>query len=333
MSEPSLGRRPLLYQIAYSDATWHAVPDCFLALDNRRNERPDWAEYWPIRRFLMNETLEENTLYGFLSPRVTEKLQCSAEEIHAFVTSVPENIDFVALSPYIDLRALFRNVFEQGEFMHPGHMDICRRVVKDILPGVDLHNLVNTVDNAVYCNYFAAKPRFWRKWLAICERIFALSESPENPLAAQLNRAQVHSAVAQEKVFVIERVASLLLATTSEFNCTALPQSTFSGVFPDLSNDVIETLQSLKSQAVLQRSTLPDAFSQIQDTILSGAAAIEARRMILATSLEKGIVRAPSAGYERWGSPPAGMLFACGQISAARFLKSVFWHKRRRSAS
>jgi hypothetical protein len=333
MSEPFLGRRPQLYQIAYSDATWNAVPACFLALDNRSNERPDWAEYWPIRRFLMNETLDENILYGFLSPRVTEKLQCSAEEIQAFVASAAENIDFVAFSPYIDLRALFRNVFEQGEFMHPGHMDICCRVVKDILPGVDLRNLVNTVENAVYCNYFAAKPRFWRKWLAICERIFALSESPKNPLAARLNRAQVHSAKAQEKVFVIERVASLLLATSSEFNCTALPQSTFSGVFPDLSIDSIETLQSLKSQAALQRSALPNAFFQTQDTILNGATAIDVRRMILATSLEKGIVRAPSAGYERWGGPPAGMLFARGQISAAQFLKSFFSRQWRRSAS
>ena len=68
-----------LYQIAYSVDTWNAVPSGMLPLDNRANERPDWAEYWPIRRFLQNEALDENAYYGFLSPRFSEKMLDSPE--------------------------------------------------------------------------------------------------------------------------------------------------------------------------------------------------------------------------------------------------------------
>ena len=55
-----------LYQIAYDSKTLKQVQDSgFLLLDNQANERPDWYEYWPIRQFLLAETLEEDAFYGF----------------------------------------------------------------------------------------------------------------------------------------------------------------------------------------------------------------------------------------------------------------------------
>ena len=39
------------FQIFYNDATRAAVDPAFQPLDNSANERPDWYEYWPIRRF------------------------------------------------------------------------------------------------------------------------------------------------------------------------------------------------------------------------------------------------------------------------------------------
>src|ERR1700682_4374243 len=45
----------------------------FAVLDNSANERPDWYEYWPIRKFLLNEALDEDAFYGFLSPKLKSK--------------------------------------------------------------------------------------------------------------------------------------------------------------------------------------------------------------------------------------------------------------------
>ena len=42
-----------LYQIVYSSQTRAAVAAGFEVLDNLSNERPDWFEYWPMRRFLL----------------------------------------------------------------------------------------------------------------------------------------------------------------------------------------------------------------------------------------------------------------------------------------
>src|SRR5450631_2451528 len=57
----------------------------FEVLDNSTNERPDWYEYWPIRKFLFNETLDENAFYGFLSPKFKLKTNLSAAEVGDFI--------------------------------------------------------------------------------------------------------------------------------------------------------------------------------------------------------------------------------------------------------
>ena len=54
-----------LYHIAYSEKTLAEVPPGYLILDNVNSPRNDWREYWPIRRFLIDEDLDENAFYGF----------------------------------------------------------------------------------------------------------------------------------------------------------------------------------------------------------------------------------------------------------------------------
>ncbi len=70
-------------------------------------------------------------------------------------------------------------------------------------------------DQLVFCNYWVAKPAFWKTWLAVCERLFAVAEQNTTPLAELLNASTNHNGVerAPNKVFVIERIASLLLCT------------------------------------------------------------------------------------------------------------------------
>lgn len=41
-----------IHQIFYSDDTRRTLDPGFIPLDNLANERPDWREYWPIRKFL-----------------------------------------------------------------------------------------------------------------------------------------------------------------------------------------------------------------------------------------------------------------------------------------
>jgi hypothetical protein len=51
---------------------------------------------------------------------------------------------------------------------------------------VNLHELVTDSRNTVHSNYFAAKPRFWREWLAINEQLFSIAEADADELGKAL---------------------------------------------------------------------------------------------------------------------------------------------------
>jgi hypothetical protein len=79
----------------------------------------------------------------------------------------------------------------------------------------------------VHSNYFIARPKFWRAWLDINERLFAIAEDPTDALGAELRAATRYRGETgvQMKIFIMERIATWLLAANAEF--TALARNPF----------------------------------------------------------------------------------------------------------
>jgi 2-polyprenyl-3-methyl-5-hydroxy-6-metoxy-1,4-benzoquinol methylase len=210
-----------LFQIAYSEASRAAIEPGYAMLDNLANPRPDWYEYWPIRRFLLEEPLDEAAFYGFFSPKFRFKTGLSAAQVRAFVTAAVNaaQADVVLFSPQPDMGAFFLNVFEQGETFDPGLIDTCSQLLEGIGRAVPLRELVMDSRQIVFSNYFVARPAFWREWLQLNEALFAVCEGPDSPLREAL--CLPTSYPAQRKVFVQERMASLLLATQPQWRSVA----------------------------------------------------------------------------------------------------------------
>jgi hypothetical protein len=189
-------------------------------LDNSANERPDWYEYWPIRKFLLSETLDEAAFYGFLSPSFKRKTNLSAAAVRDFVKRENcEAADIVLFTPSLHLTAYYWNVFQYGEYCHPGLMDVATQFFRRIGEPTNLTDLVSHSRNEVNSNYFIAKPRFWKTWLEITERLIAFAESETDPLGAELRKHTAYRGHrdTQLKIFVLERIPTWLLARNAEF--------------------------------------------------------------------------------------------------------------------
>jgi hypothetical protein len=208
-----------IYQILNHYTKPENLDPGFLVLNNSSNERPDWFEYWPIRKFLLNEPLDENAFYGFLSPKFKQKTNLSAAAAREFVSLDSGTTDVVLLTPSIHLTAYYLNVFAFGEKMHPGLEDVANRFFQHIGQPTNLQSLVTTSRNEVYSNYIIAKPRFWRAWLEITEQLFALAESATDPLGAELRKPTLYRGGkgVPMKIFIMERVATWILARDSGF--------------------------------------------------------------------------------------------------------------------
>src|SRR5271167_4752328 len=101
-----------IYQILNHYTSRQELDSGFGVLDNSSNERPDWYEYWPIRKFLLNEPLNEECFYGFLSPSFKRKTNLTAAGIRDFVNREKWAADVVIVSPSLHLTAYYWNVFQ-----------------------------------------------------------------------------------------------------------------------------------------------------------------------------------------------------------------------------
>jgi hypothetical protein len=209
-----------IYQILTHYTSRQELDPGFEVLDNSANERPDWFEYWPIRRFLINEALDENAFYGFLSPRFKLKTSLDSSAVRDFVLDADSATDVILLSPSIHNSSYYLNVFEHGDAEHPGLKKVAARLLERLGRPSDLDSLVSDSRNTVLSNYFIAKPRFWRAWLAINEQMFAIAETPADALGEALRTPTTYrgGTNVQMKIFLMERIATWLLSSDRSFS-------------------------------------------------------------------------------------------------------------------
>lgn len=207
-----------VYSIAYSQQCIADLEAGYRVLDNLANPRPDWREYWPIRNFLLTHPLEEGAWYGFFSPRFREKTGLSYEQMRAFVAAAGADADVVTFSPQVDIGAFFPNVFVGGEMADPGFLAASQALAERIGLQVSLRDLVMDSRTTVFSNFVVARPAYWRQWLALCEKLYALAESDDagDPLGAQLRHQTRYREGVERKVFVMEGMASLLLTLDAD---------------------------------------------------------------------------------------------------------------------
>ncbi len=207
-----------VHQILNHYTSPQALDPGFLVLDNTGNERPDWYEYWPIRKFLLNELLDEDAYYGFLSPKFKLKTNLTAAGVHRFVGGAG-GCDVLLFSPSVHNTAFYWNVFDHGEAEHPGLKAAADEFFRRIGQPTDLDALVSDSRTTVNANFFIAKPRFWRAWLAVAEALFVIAETPTDPLGVRLCAPVAYRGRVdvQLKIFLMERIATWLLTRDAAF--------------------------------------------------------------------------------------------------------------------
>jgi hypothetical protein len=176
-----------------------------------------------MRKFLVHETLNEEAHYGFLSPKFHHKTNLTAAAVGHIIDRAGHAPDIFLFSPSIHNSAYYLNVFEHGEAEHPGLAAVAARLIARVDPAATLDGLVSDSRNTVHSNYFVAKPRFWRAWLAVNERLFEIAESADDPLGAELRAPTAYRgrSEVQMKIFVMERMATWLLTRDDGFRAHA----------------------------------------------------------------------------------------------------------------
>lgn len=273
-SIPAGPRRVEIRQIFYSEETRQQLDPGFIPLDNC-GQRPDWREYWPMRTFLLNSKLDENTLYGFFSPKFGKKTTLDSAAVNEFIATVPRDVDVIGFSPFFDQGAVHLNTFDQAATNHANSWPVFEQAVAFVAPGIDPHHAVMDARHSIFCNYFVATAPFWRRWLAVNEMLFAVAEAGTSPLAHLLNgNIPYANGFVPAKVFMQERVVSLVLLgerhwRVRHFDPMRLPMS--GSIISPYTADLL-VLDALKTAAIEHGSqNYLKLFQQVRNTLLETA--------------------------------------------------------------
>lgn len=262
-----------LYQIAYSEATRARIEPGYLVLDNLANPRPDWFEYWPIRRFLLDETLDDEAFYGIFSPKFGNKTNLTHEQVTQFVQAHAAETDVFLFSPQPDMGSFFLNVFEQAEAFDAGFIDAFSAFLDSIGRSTDLRGMVMDSRQVVFSNYFVARPAFWRAWFALSEMLFAACEDITSPLQAALTKPTTYEG-AHRKVFLMERVASFVLYTEPQWRTKAADPFSMGWSETRFRDHPVEALISDALKLAFRTQGFPEylqAFAEVRARFAAGA--------------------------------------------------------------
>ena len=240
-----------LYQIFYDEETRAKLDPGFIPLDNSKSERPDWFEFWPIRNYLKTHPLDEHSWYGFFSPRFEFKTGFTAEFVKYAIQQHNEKGEVALFTSTWDFIAYFKNVFEQGEAWHDGITNVSQSFFNRIGHNIDLANLVNYSQNCVTSNYFAAKPRFWRRWLYFADKLVEACDGDGLQQDELVGNTTYGQRLLPMKVFIQERLATVILST--ERFTVVVPDQTVQGkVFDPLFYPDIRTRRLLQACDLLK---------------------------------------------------------------------------------
>ena len=240
-----------IYQIYYDHESRRALDPGFSPLDNSTSDRPDWYEFWPIRNYLRNHELKDDSWYGFLSPRFFQKTGIKSSLINDTLTKYSQGADVALFSQGWDQLAYFLNPFEQGDVWHPGLQNLSQKFFDEIGLNISLSNLVTCAKTSVFSNYIIAKPKFWRQWLLIADQFFDLVEG--NASADYGTTTSYGSALNQTpmKTFIQERFASVILAR-GNFRVISFDQSDTAPIFSRIFSDTPQTRRMLQTCDLLK---------------------------------------------------------------------------------
>lgn len=236
--------KKFIYQIYYNDETQKKLLPGFIPLDNTKNLRPDWFEFWVFLNFLRNNALDDDAWYGFLSPKFYEKTGFNSDFVLKAIENYGELGDVALFSPGWDQLAYFLNPFEQGEVWHPGLMGASQDFLNKYQLGINLNTLVSDTSSSVFSNYIIAKKEFWIQWRKIAEQFFEYVENnPEYQITTSYGSIENQFHI---KTFIQERLATLILSSNT-FKVLSPDQSFSARIFTRLFPDDIKTRRLLQA--------------------------------------------------------------------------------------
>jgi len=210
-----------VYQIKYSDNVVGEFDSDFIQYDCRDNPEPEKREIAHMLRFY-NEGIwrsQNAEHFGLVSPKFSDKSGISGKAFIDWVDANP-SYDIYFVNPFPQLSYWHFNVWTQGEFWHPGLIDLANAIFAAAGLSIKVDDLPrNTASSLLYCNYWVGNEKFWRIYMAFVRKLVAAVDDLDESDRKKLFELAPHYASATYFPFVFERLLSTFLVLHGDISC------------------------------------------------------------------------------------------------------------------
>jgi hypothetical protein len=221
-----------IFQIFYDAAQRSRLDPGFIPYDNTANPRPAWREYHVFRTAYLQGDCPPDALTGFVSWKFRTKTRTSAAAFHRFIRRHPGR-DVYFVNPARLESGSFANIWQQGEFHHPGLIDLAETAFRAAGRPLALATLEHPPAATLFCNFWVGTRRFWDRYMAFCEPIFAAIEAGLPSAAATRLDARADRTIdACYRPFLVERLFTTLLALDPTIRWAGCQQRTWRRLLP-----------------------------------------------------------------------------------------------------
>ena len=243
-----------IFQICFEKNQISEVDKLLTPFDNTSNEKPELREFHSFNRIIDEGLANDLDAWGVFGPRWQNKIRHKASVIKDAIDN-NHGYDVYIFNHARVQNALTVNVWEQGEYWHPGIKQVVHSAF--VAGGYDT-NVIDTImtDSVCYCSYFVATKTFWLEYIAfvndIKEKLEALTGDNAKIYHGSAN--YFRDSNLNMFPFIIERLFSTFLHI-KKYKIYSQPYDY--GLYQNQINDfskVLHSLYGIKCMIVKQQS-------------------------------------------------------------------------------
>jgi len=214
-----------IYQIQYSTNVTGTFDSSFIKYDCRDYPEPDKREIAHMLRFYDEGAWKEQKpeYFGLVSPKFTDKAKISGQAFIDWVQSNP-GYDVYFINPFPQLNYWHFNVWTQGEFWHPGLVELANALFAAAGYSIQIDKLPrNTSASLLYSNYWVGNEKFWNIYMAFVRKLVASVDNLSSDNKKKLFELAPHYTPATYFPFIFERLFSTFLVLHKNISCLPYP--------------------------------------------------------------------------------------------------------------
>lgn len=201
-----------VYQIWYDQNSKSKLSNQFIPFNNSVPTKPNEFEYGVMRQLYVNEDVWKNNKHlGVVSWKFEMKTQVNP---HKFIQWCNNNkADVYHVNPFPFMAKQFQNVWKQGEFYHPGIIDLATDLFKRSNIDTELLTLDHPSKVCCFCNYWVANKKFWDLYMSYTESLYETIYNSEKEILDKMFHIKADQNIESGMFsFIFERMFSTVLA-------------------------------------------------------------------------------------------------------------------------